>query len=138
MKRYLRDQLAAALFAPIEHTYSATCRCQAETEKGYNTTLYETRVWPVERVHSKLVINNILSNLSQFSYNPDMKACISCRKDYTKLVREAVLTTANYFEGLCIGMSSASCPRFPRSQTIAADPIDRLHGTLEAKDGARR
>ena len=113
VKRYLRDKLVIDLFEPIEHTYSAKCSCREQTEYGYNKTLYDTRVWPLERVHLKLAMNEILSQISQFSFTPGMNACVSCRQDYTGKVRAAVQSTADYFEGPVPGMSLASCLRFP-------------------------
>ena len=137
VKRKLRDELDKALFEPIEHTYGAICTCHAKTEKGFNDTLHETRAWPLFRVQAKLPYNDILSKLSQFSFKPDIDACVPCRQEYTRQVREGVQNTANFFKGLCIGMLFVLCQRFPGSRmTTANSRIDCMeHSKLKTEHG---
>lgn len=47
-------------------------------------------------------MTEILDRLDRFTYRPPNDACISCQKDYKRIVRGAQIYTRKYFDGLCL------------------------------------
>lgn len=96
------------LFKPNESLLRATCTCKEKTLYGYEKALYDIDVWPLERVAQSCTMTKILDRLDQFTYKSHRDACISCRKDFGKIARDAQLFIRRYFDGLCLDCMSMS------------------------------
>lgn len=90
------------LFKPNESLLQATCTCKEKTLYGYEKALYDIGVWPLERVAQTSTMAKILDCLGRFTYQPHAEACISCQKDYNRIVRSARTYIRKYFDGLCL------------------------------------
>ena len=89
----------------------ANCSCRQETEFEYVKALNGTGAWPFDPVWPKASVEEILSRLDRFSYQPPSSACRKCRQNYESIVKDAVEMTRIHFDGLCLDCMERSMPR---------------------------
>ncbi|KAL8893885.1 MAG: hypothetical protein Q9192_004824 [Flavoplaca navasiana] len=99
------------LWAPCHKLLHATCTCRKETLFDYQEHLYKIDVWPLETVFLQKSINQILENLSRFSYEAPARACGKCRQDYMGIVAGVKENVRRYFNGLCLDCLDRSKPK---------------------------
>lgn len=111
-KGRLRTVLLTGLFRPNEQLLNAICSCRKETLYDYEKTLWQIKVWPLERIGQRHAINVILDRLDHFKYNPSKEACSTyCQRDYKRIVIGVQIATRNYFDGLCLDCMDRSKPK---------------------------
>lgn len=122
-KGRLKTILHRELYNPIEALLESNCECKANTLFAYEKALYNTRAWPLEKAFLRESVNGLLRRLESFAWTTaagdlarDVSAtkstvsvtnCTSCQQDFARVVREAVKTTREYFDGLCLGNACA-------------------------------
>lgn len=99
------------LWAPCDRLLKAGCTCRKETLFDYQEHLYKIEVWPLETVFLHKSINQILENLSRFSYEAPARACGKCRQDYKGIVAAVEHNVRRYFDGLCLDFLDRSKPK---------------------------
>ncbi|KAL8796888.1 MAG: hypothetical protein Q9195_000971 [Heterodermia aff. obscurata] len=98
----IRPILHAALWRPAKQLLDAHCSCKEKTLFGYIKALHGTGAWPFDPVWPKECVDDILSKLNRFSYQPAAHACTSCRQNYEAIVKKAAQEAQYYFDGLCL------------------------------------
>ncbi|KAI4180475.1 MAG: hypothetical protein LQ346_006986 [Caloplaca aetnensis] len=110
-KGRLRTVLFRGLWAPCHRLLHSGCACRKETLYDYQEHLYTIDVWPLETVFLHKSINEILENLTRFSYEAPARACVLCRQDYKKIVKGVEQNVRSYFDGLCLDCLDRSKPK---------------------------
>lgn len=102
-KGRLRSLLHIGLFKPNETLLDAKCDCKEITLFGFEKTLWDLNVWPLEKYAQKKSISALLDNLNSFNYKPLSEVCIKyCRQNFNHLVLSTRSRVESYFQGLCM------------------------------------
>lgn len=107
-KGRLRSILHYDLFKPNDQLLRARCPCRGKTLYNYEKTLYDIKVWPLERQFQRADMDTLLERMVDFSYEPHKSACGPCRtcykhrQGYGAMVEAARTHTEGYFDGLCL------------------------------------
>ncbi|KAL8897858.1 MAG: hypothetical protein Q9207_006987 [Kuettlingeria erythrocarpa] len=110
-KGRLRTVLFRGLWAPCHRLLNSSCTCRKATLYDYQQHLYSINVWPLETVFLHKSINEILENLTKFSYEAPAGACVLCRQNYKNIVTRVEENVSAYFDGLCLDCLDRSKPK---------------------------
>lgn len=78
---------------------------------GYEKTLYDLKVWPLEQQAQRNSVNELLGRLAKFKYSVPESACMTCHYDYEQNVANTRANVKSYFDGLCLDCMDRSKPR---------------------------
>ncbi|KAI4126790.1 MAG: hypothetical protein LQ338_003575 [Usnochroma carphineum] len=110
-KGRLRTVLFRGLWGPCHELLDADCACKKGTLFDYQKHLYTIDVWPLETIFLRNSIDDILQNLTKFSYEASASACGKCRQDYKGIVARVASSVRGYFNGLCLDCLDHSKPK---------------------------
>ena len=106
------------LYAPIKSLLLHNdCKCAEGVAAGYQRALLATDSWPLEEIGHKKAMRALLDNLQKFKYKKPESACMSCHRNYEAIVKEVIVRTRNYFDGLCLDCMDASKAKTEDSDT---------------------
>ena len=120
------------LYRPLEELLLENQGCCDTTGSDYQRALLETKAWPIERYGTANSINELLGRLNTFSYPTPSTECRTCRKNFRRVVKELILYTRFYFDGMCI-----DCMNHSKAKTQNADTDYWLHRYLHQDEIVR-
>lgn len=84
-----------------------TCQYKERVLWAYQKGLADTGAWPTEHVSAKHSIDTLFSKLRRFEYTDPhpggTTSCFHCPGNFINNVNNAIATTKDYFDGLCLG-----------------------------------